>query len=61
MSLRLFYLIFNRLLDWLMLLSSTTSSKDIELLVSYATKSPNSAEPTPSRAWTGPTEPCSPR
>jgi len=33
MSLRLLYLIFNRLLDWLMLLSRTTSSKDIELLV----------------------------
>jgi hypothetical protein len=33
MSLRLLYLIFNRLLDWLMLLGRTTSSKDIELLV----------------------------
>ncbi len=33
MSLRLLYLIFNRLLDWLMLVGRTTSSKDIELLV----------------------------
>jgi putative transposase len=32
-SLRLVYLIFDRLLDWLMLLSRTSSSKDIELLV----------------------------
>ena len=27
---------------------------------SFATRSPYSAEPTPSPAWTGPTEPCSP-
>ena len=33
MSLRLLYLIFIRLLDWLTLLSRTSSSKDIELLV----------------------------
>ena len=32
-SLRLVYLIFDRLLDWLMLHSRTSSSKDIELLV----------------------------
>jgi putative transposase len=32
-SLRLVYLIFDRLLDWLMLLRRTSSSKDIELLV----------------------------
>jgi hypothetical protein len=32
-SLRLVYLIFDRLLDWLILLSHTSSSKDIELLV----------------------------
>ena len=33
MSLRLLYLIFDRLLSWLMLLGRATSSKDIELLV----------------------------
>ena len=32
-SLRLLYLIFDRLLDWLMLLARASSSKDIELLV----------------------------
>jgi hypothetical protein len=32
-SLRLVYLIFDRLLDWLTLLSRTSSSKNIELLV----------------------------
>jgi putative transposase len=32
-SLRLVYLIFNRFLDWLVLLGRTSSSKDIELLV----------------------------
>ena len=32
-SLRLLYLIFNRLLSWLALLGRTSSSKDIELLV----------------------------
>jgi hypothetical protein len=32
-SLRLSYLIFDRLLDWLSLLGLATSSKDIELLV----------------------------
>ena len=32
-SLRLVYLIFDQLLDWLMLLGRTSSSKDIELLV----------------------------
>ena len=33
MSLRLLYLIFGRLLGWLMLLGRASSSKDIELLV----------------------------
>ena len=33
MSLRLVYLIFDRLLHWLLLLGRTSSSKDIELLV----------------------------
>src|SRR5918996_1183442 len=32
-SLRLVYLIFNRLLSWLLLLGRTSSSKDVELLV----------------------------
>ena len=32
-SLRLLYLIFDRLLGWLMLLGRASSSKDIELLV----------------------------
>ena len=32
-SLRLVYLIFNRFLDWLVLLGRTSSSNDIELLV----------------------------
>jgi len=32
-SLRLVYLIFDRLLDWLTLLGRTSSSKDVELLV----------------------------
>ena len=32
-SLRLLYLIFDRFLDWLLLLSRTPASKDIELLV----------------------------
>jgi hypothetical protein len=32
-SLRLLYLIFDRLLDWLLLLARTSSSKNIELLV----------------------------
>ena len=32
-SLRLVYLIFDRLLDWLMLLGRASSSKDVELLV----------------------------
>jgi putative transposase len=32
-SLRLVYLIFNRLLDWLTLLGHTSSAKDVELLV----------------------------
>jgi hypothetical protein len=32
-SLRVVYLIFDRLLDWLLLLGRTSSSKDVELLV----------------------------
>jgi putative transposase len=59
-SLRLLYLIFNRLLDWLMLLGRTTSSKDIELLV-LRHEVAKLRRTTPGRAWTGPTEHCSPR
>ena len=33
MSFRLFYLIFDRILGWLMLLGRASSSKDVELLV----------------------------
>jgi hypothetical protein len=58
--LRLLYLIFDRLLGWLMLLGGASSSKDVELLV-CATKSRYSAEPTRALTWTGPTKPCSPR
>jgi hypothetical protein len=58
--LRLLYLIFDRLLGWLMLLGRASSSKDIELLVlgpeiSVLRKS----NPRP-RLDPGPTEPCSP-
>jgi putative transposase len=41
----LLYLIFSRLLSWLTLLARAPSSKDIELLVSYAMRSLSSAEP----------------
>jgi hypothetical protein len=58
--LRLLYLIFDRLLDWLMLLGRTSSSKDVDLLV-LRTRSRYCAEPTRDLAWTGPIEPCSPR
>jgi hypothetical protein len=58
-SLRLLYLIFSQLLSWLTLLLAhrrrRTSSSS-----SCATRSPYSAEPTPSPAWTGPTEHCLP-
>jgi hypothetical protein len=58
-SLRLLYLIFDRLLGWLLLLARTPASKDVELLV--LRRSPYSAEHTRSPAWTGPTGPCSRR
>ena len=45
-SLRLVYLIFDRLLHWLLLLGRTSSSKTSSCS-SYATRSPYSAEPTP--------------
>ena len=59
-SLRLLYLIFDRLLSWLMLLGRTSSSKDIELLVlrhevAILRRTNSQAPPN------GPTEPCSPR
>jgi hypothetical protein len=62
MALRLLYLIFSRLLDTLTLLGRASASKNKEQsnCSSYATRSPYSAEPTPSPAWTGPTEHCSP-
>jgi hypothetical protein len=56
-SLRLPYLIFQHLLGLLLLLGRTSSTKDIELLVLRH----ELAVPTPDPAWTGPTEPCSPR
>ena len=60
MSLRLLYLIFNRLLDWLMLLSRTTSSKDIELLVlRHEVAKLRRTNPRPRLDW--PTEHRSPR
>ena len=59
MSLRLVYLIFDRLLDWLTLLGRTSSSKDVELLV-LRTRSRYSAD-QPESSPNGPTEPCSPR
>ena len=59
-SLRLLYLIFNRLLNWLLQLSRTSSSKDVELLVlRHEVAVLRRANPSP--AWTGLTEPCSPR
>jgi hypothetical protein len=40
-SLRLPYLIFIQLLDWLLLLARTPASKDIELAVRLATENPS--------------------
>ena len=48
-SLRLVYLIFDGLLNWLTLLGRASASKTSNCS-SYATKSPYSAEPTPSLA-----------
>jgi putative transposase len=39
-SLRLVYLIFDRLLSWLLLLGCTSSSKDVELLVLHEVSVP---------------------
>jgi putative transposase len=46
-SLRLVYLIFDRLLDWLTLLGRTSSSKDVELLVLRHTSSRYYRRPQP--------------
>jgi len=59
-SLRLVYLIFDRLLGWLTLLGRTSSSKDVELLV-LRHEVAVLRRTIPKPAWTGPTEPCSPR
>jgi putative transposase len=59
-SLRLLYLIFDRLLGWPLLLGRTSASKDVELLVlRHEVAVLRRTNPTPT--WTGPTEPCSPR
>jgi len=58
-SLRLRYLIFDRLFNWILLLVRTSSSKDLELLVlRHEVAVLRRTIPRP--VWTGPTEPCSP-
>ena len=59
-SLRLLYLILDRLLNCLLLLGRTSSSKNIELLV-LRHEVAVLRRTHRGRAWTGPTEPCSPR
>ena len=59
-SLRLVYLIFDRLLDWLTLLGRTSSAKDVELLV-LRHEVVILRRTNPRLAWTGPTALCSPR
>ena len=59
-SLRLVYLIFDRLLDWLTLLGRTSSAKDVELLVlrhEVAVLRRTNPRPTRCPASIGPTEP----
>jgi hypothetical protein len=57
--LRLLYLIFDRFLDWLVLLRRTPASKDVELLVlRHEIAVLRRTNPNP--AWTGPTEHYSP-
>jgi putative transposase len=60
MSFRLLYLIFDRILGWLMLLGRATSSKDVELLV-LRHEVAVLRRANPRLGWTGPTAPCSPR
>ena len=57
-SLRLPYLILDRLLSWLLPLGRTSSSKNIELLVLRHAVAVL-RRTTRGLAWTGPTEPCS--
>ena len=57
-SLRFLYLIFDRLLGWLLLLARTSSSKGVELLV-LRHEVAILCRPTPGLAWTWLTEPCS--
>jgi hypothetical protein len=59
-SLRLLYLIFQHLLGLLLLLGRTSTTKDVELLV-LRHEEVCCAAPTPNRAWSGRTGPCSPR
>jgi hypothetical protein len=59
-SLRLLYLIFDRLLSWLTLVAAQRRPKTSSSS-SCATRSWYCAEPTRGLVWTGPTEPCSPR